>query len=171
MSSAPAWAVDPAWPAVPPCDDDEDEHAPGGALLEPPPRQADLFEADHAAMAARVAELHVQGVRLQLRLHQAQRALRSHPGPVRPASSSTTSAHAARPRGRPTPTERNDRLLALFEQTSPQAAHLQRCRLAARRYAAEVATAAGLAPEAARVLPVTTARDAIAEARRRRTGG
>ena len=62
---------------------------------------------------------------------------------------------------------RNDRLLELYEATPAHLSRLQRCRIAAQRLAAEVAARAGLDPDRARTLPVTTARDAIAEARRR----
>lgn len=153
MTQLAAWQVDPAWPAVPDLADDELD------LPEPERRQADLLADDRAALYRQVAGLRLEGLRLQLRLHHAQRSLAAQPAPP--------PAPARRRGGKPSQPARNDRLLALYEATPDKHSRLQRCRLAAQRYAAEVAESAGLDPSRARVLPVTTARDAIAEARRR----
>lgn len=152
MSKLPAWRIDPAWPAAPDCAEDDDD--PPAVVLYAP-RQPDLFEAERAVMARRVAELHVQGTRLLLRLHHAQRELQRSRAP----------AHRG---GHPGHRARNDRLLALFEATPAYLPHLQRCRRAAQALANEQAASAGLPLEHARVMPATTARDAIAEALRHR---
>jgi hypothetical protein len=168
MTKLPAWRVDPAWPAVPPDDSVEpDPREPGPEELGSPhsdPQQVDLIQQERRALANRVAELHVQGLNLQLKLHRAQRALQARPAaPAPPAQ--------ARPRnvgGRPRQLARNDRLLALYDTTPAHLPHLQRCRQAAHLLAAEIAASAGLPPERARVMADTTARDAIAEAQSRR---
>ena len=70
--------------------------------------------------------------------------------------------------GHPGHRDRNDRLLALFEQTPERLARLQRCRLAARAYARELADAAGREIDERHIMPAPTVRDAVAEALRRR---
>lgn len=160
MSRLPAWRVDPAWPAVPPTDEDDLE--PGPDELGSPhsdPQQVDLIDQERRILAERVAELHVQGLNLQLKLHRAQRQLQARPAAPAPPPAAP---HARR--GHPGNQARNDRLLAHFEATPAHLPHLHRCRLAAQRMAAEIAASAGLPPERARVLPATTARSAIAEA-------
>jgi hypothetical protein len=158
MSKLPAWRVDPAWPAVPPTDEDDE---PGPELGSPhsDPQQVDLIDQERRILAERVAELHVQGLNLQLKLHRAQRQLQARPAAPAPPPAAP---HARR--GHPGNQARNDRLLAHFEATPAHLPHLHRCRLAAQRMAAEIAASAGLPPERARVLPATTARSAIAEA-------
>jgi hypothetical protein len=163
MSRLPAWRVDPAWPAVPPSDDD-DWNGPGDELGSPHsnPQQVDLIEQERDALAERVAQLHVDGLNLQFKLHHAQRQLQAQqaPAPSPPPQRGR--------RGHPGHHARNDRLLAHFDNTPAHLPHLQRCRVAAQRLAAEIAASAGLPAERARVLADTTARDAIAEATRRR---
>ncbi|HXD05646.1 MAG TPA: hypothetical protein VN680_06340 [Burkholderiaceae bacterium] len=159
----PASQVDPAWPAAP--DFDAHEQALLDALSVPAaPSQTDLIERERAALRHRVADLQLQALRLQVQLHQARRQQRAQPAPCPPPQTPING------RGRPHQYARNDRLLALFEQTPYQLPHLQRCRMAAQALAVEVTTTAGLPIGRARVLPVTTARDAIAEALRRRRG-
>ena len=136
-----AWQVDPAWPAVPPETDDDATT-----------READA-EPLVTALQRRLTSVLVEARRLSLALHKAQRA--ANPPPPTP------SADQRRP-GNPGHPARNDRLLELFEQTPLHLPRLQRCRMAAQRYAIET--------NAARFMPATTARDAIAEARRRRDG-
>lgn len=162
MSRLPAWKVDPAWPAVPPSDEDDDEfdHASGSS---PDPRQVDLIDQERSALTERVAMLHTQGLNLQIKLHHAQRQLQARPAPAPPPA-----PHARR--GHPGHRARNDRLLAHFDNTPAHLPHLHRCRVAAQRLAAEIAASAGLPPERARVMPATTARSAIAEAQARRKG-
>lgn len=151
MTQLPAWRVDPAWPAAPALDDDDDD------LVDVAPAP-DLFEAQRLELQRTVAELHLERTRQAIRLRAALRQLEQlRPGRRPPA----------RPPGRPTEHARNDRLLALFEQTATQLPRLHRCRLAAMRLA-EQQKADGA--ERVRVLPATTARDAIAEAERRRAG-
>jgi hypothetical protein len=146
---------------VPPTDEDDepgqDENLPGSPHSDP--QQIDLIDQERRALADRVAELHVQGLNLQLKLHRAQRQLQARPAAPAPPPAAP---HARR--GHPGNQARNDRLLALFEKTPAHLPHLHRCRLAAQRMAAEIAASAGLPPERARVLPATTARSAIAEA-------
>ena len=162
MSTLAAWQVDPAWPAVPEVDDDDDDPATRPA----PAHQEDLVDQERAGLARRVAELHVEGTRLLFQLHHARRALQARPPAPeqRQRARRSTGGHTGHP-GNPA---RNDRLLALYEATPATLPRLQRCRMAARALAAEVAASAGVPAERARILPVTTARDAIAEARRRR---
>jgi hypothetical protein len=165
MSRLPAWKVDPAWPAVPPSEEDDWNCEPGHDELGSPhsdPRQVDLIEQERSALTERVAMLHTQGLNLQLKLHHAQRQLQAQPAaPAPPAA-----PHARR--GHPGHRARNDRLLAHFDNTPAHLPHLHRCRVAAQRLAAEIAASAGLPPERARVMPATTARSAIAEAQARR---
>jgi len=158
MTKPPAWQVDPAWPAVPASD--EDDEAPRDP--DPEPRQGDLIAQERRALRQRVAQLHVEAVRLQVKLHHAQRALQAQPAAPSPEPA------PRRRGGRPSERARNDRLLAIYHATPEHLPHLQRCRLAARVLAQEVAAQAGLPNERARVLPATTARDAIAEAERHR---
>jgi hypothetical protein len=157
MTAPPAWTVDPAWPAVPDLPDDNglefDEFHDNPAPSEDAPLGADRL------MAHQLAALHTERTRLLLRLHRAAR---------RPAFALTASGAPTRKRGHPGHRARNDRLLALFEATPGHLPHLQRCRIAARLLAAQIAEAAGQPPERARVMPGATARDAIAEARRHR---
>jgi hypothetical protein len=159
MTKPLAWQVDPAWPAVPASA--EDDEAPEQDI--DVPRQVDLVDQQVSALRQRVAAFHCDGTNLQVKLHHAQRALQAHTGaPQVPTS-------MARPRRQFAGHHaRNDRLLAAFETTPAHLPHLQRCRLAAQILAAEIAASAGLPIERARVLPATTARDAIAEAKSRR---
>jgi hypothetical protein len=159
MTKPPAWQVDPAWPAAPASDEDDEAHRDP----EPEPQQGDLIAQERRTLRQRVAALHVEAVRLQFKLHHAQRALQAQPAAPTPSP-----APLRRRGGRPSERARNDRLLALYHTTAAHLPHLQRCRQAAQMLATEVAASAGLAPERARVMPATTARDAIAEAERHR---
>jgi len=156
MTKPLAWQVDPAWPAVPASA--EDDEAPAAELYIP--RQVDLIDRESASLRQLVATLHRDGTNLQIKLHQAHRALqaRSEVPPRSQHQRHQFAGHRAR----------NDRLLSAFETTPAHLPHLQRCRLAAQILATEIAASAGMPPERARVMPATTARDAIAEAKSRR---
>jgi hypothetical protein len=143
MSRLPAWRVDPAWPAVPPSDED-DEPWPA----DPEPQQLDLAEQERRALVERVATLHVEQTRLHLRLHHAERALRA-----------SLPAAAPRRRGRPDKHARNDRLLALYLTVPERHTKRTRCTIAAQQMHAETAEP---------LMPWTTVRDAIGEALHRR---
>jgi hypothetical protein len=154
MRDLPAWRVDPAWPAVPEQPDED-----GLEFDDPAPSEDAPLGADRL-MARQLATLHTERTRLLLRLHRAAR---------RPEFALTASSGApARKRGHPGHRERNDQLLALFEATPAHLSLAQRRTIAARQLAARIAAAAGQAPERARVMPMATARDAIAEALRHR---
>ena len=163
--STPDWLVDPEAPTVPADDPDEPFEAPevhenGYALVQPP----ELRQARAVARLA-LAEAHLFKTRHLISVRRARRlaALAQRPVP------SPSAPHPApRKGGHPGHRVRNDRLLTLYEATDAHLSRLKRCRLAAAAYAAEVARAAGRDPAREYVMPQATARDAIAEARRRR---
>lgn len=145
----PAWTVDPAAPAVP--EDDLDEDDPPLAPLAladdgPSPRnQARTLQTRHTITLRRAR-------RLAALLNQA------------PAQTPAVKHKGGHPGHR----ARNDRLLELYERTPAHLPHLTRCHLAAVTLHAEIVQRSGELAARARVMPAATARDAIKEARRRR---
>ena len=161
----PDWAVDPAAPAVPDDDpDDEDarrleEHAPPARTSAPAVLEARRF----------VAEARTMKTRYILAQHRAHRlaalcGVQTPPPPPPPAPPKRKGGH-------PGHRARNDRLLALYEATPGHLPKATRCHLAAAELARAVAVEAGTPNAHVRPLPTATARDAIAEALRRRDAG
>jgi hypothetical protein len=151
----PDWLVDPAAPAVPGHDLDDEAFAAWHAAPAQPPGRARLVDDSHLQRTR-----HLIALRRMRRLERAS----AHPRDVVTGLCNIVALAAAlvmpaRKRGHPGHRARNDRLLALYEATSERLSHAHRWRLTATSYARETGR---------REMNPATVRDAIAEARRHR---
>jgi predicted nucleic acid-binding Zn-ribbon protein len=164
MSRPPTWRVDPAWPAAPPFDDDDLDEIRALEQAFAPPVEITAAQRERQRLAQQVAELHLQTTRLHLKLRRAERELQAQQAQVQQAQAA---APPRNPGGRPHQHARNDRLLAIYETLPAHLSHAQRCRQAAHKLAAQVASLEGPSSKGARPLADSSACQAIAEAKTR----
>lgn len=134
------------------------------ALPHGPVRVPETVAELKAALAHERARAHTLETRLLLAQRRIARLEAGH-APAAPPPLPLPAKHKG---GHPGHRTRNDRLFEIFEQTNPRLSGHQRRHLAASKLARETATAAGRDPERERIMPDSTARDAIEEARRHR---